>query len=316
MLYCEIPWSNCIAFGVDNTSANVGRHKSLIADAREKNENIVLMGSPCHIAQNAARKTTKAFCNHLLERFDVEELLVDIYFHFGNSSKRKNILAEFNSFCDQNYCKIIKFHSVRWLGLSTCVERTLKLYPSLKSYFLSQNSEMKDGEQKLTRLYRLINSFVNEVQEIYLNFIHGALPRLINLNLLLQPSDPHIHFMYDALFDTSVTLLSRFISPDIVTQYKNHKLSNEDIRIIVEDPDYCLPTNTLFVGFLARTQADKLLHDGTISENEYEAFFTACLKFHKTGFLYALKNFPLDNELLQHARIFNLFNQKCSFESI
>ena len=122
--------------------------------------------------------------------------------------------------------------------------------------------------------------------------------------------------MYDALFDTSVTLLSRFISPHIVTQYKNYKLSNEDIRIIVEDPDYYLPTNTLFVGFLARRQTNKLLHDGTISENQYKAFFTACLNFHKSGFLYALKNFPLDNELLQHARIFDFLNQKCSFESI
>ena len=110
-------------------------------------------------------------------------------------------------------------------------------------------------------------------------------------------------------------MLSRFISPDIVIQDKNHKLSNENIRIIVEDPDYYLPTNTLFVEFFARTQANKLLHDGTISENEYEAFFTACLNFHKTGFLHALKNFPLDNELLQHARIFNFLNQKCSFES-
>ena len=72
----------------------------------------------------------------------------------------------------------------------------------------------------------------------------------------------------------------------------------------------------LFIGFLARTQANKLLHDGTITENEYEVFFTACLNFHKTGFLYALKNFPLYNELLQHARIFNFLNQKCSFESI
>ena len=129
------------------------------------------------------------------------------------------------------------------------------------------------------------------------------------MNLLLQRSDPIIHLMYDALFDTSVTLLSRFISPDIVTQYKNHKLSNEDIRIIVEDPDYYLPTNTLFVGFLGRTQANKLLHDRMISENEYEAFFTAGLNFHKTGFLYALKSFRLDNELLQHARIFNFLNQ-------
>ena len=43
---------------------------------------------------------------------------------------------------------------------------------------------------------------------------------LINLNLLLHRSDPIIHLMYDALFHMSVTLLSRFISPDIITQYK------------------------------------------------------------------------------------------------
>ena len=107
------------------------------------------------------------------------------------------------------------------------------------------------------------------MQKIYLNFLYGALPRLINLNLLLQRSNPIIHLMHDALFDMSVMLCSRFISLDIVTQYKNHKLSNEDIRIIVKDPDYYLPANMLFIGFLARTQANKLLHDRTISENEY-----------------------------------------------
>ena len=57
----EIPWSNCIAFGGDNTSVNVGRHKSWIVEARKKNEQIILMGCPCHIAHNTARKSTKTF---------------------------------------------------------------------------------------------------------------------------------------------------------------------------------------------------------------------------------------------------------------
>ena len=109
----EIPWSNCIVFGGDKTSVNVGRHKSLIDEARKKNEHIVLMGCPCYIAHNTARKSTKALCYYLLEHFDVEELLVNIYLHFDHSSKRNNLLVEFSSFCDQNYCKIVKFHSVR-----------------------------------------------------------------------------------------------------------------------------------------------------------------------------------------------------------
>ena len=133
MIKYEILWSNCIAFGVDNTSVNIGRHKSLIVEARKKSECVVLMGCPCHIAHNTARKSTKAFCNHLLEHFDVEELLVDIYFHFNHSSKRKNLLAEFNSFCDQNYCKII-FILFASLDCLT-VLKNFKVIPFFKKLF-------------------------------------------------------------------------------------------------------------------------------------------------------------------------------------
>ena len=54
----------------------------------------------------------------------------------------------------------------------------------------------------------------------------------------------------------------------------------------------------------------KLLDDGYITKRQ-----CACLIFHKTSFLYALKNFPLNNDLLKHARVFNFCNQKSSFES-
>ena len=175
----EIPWSNCIALGVDNASVNVGKLKSLIVEVRKRNENVILMGSPCHIAHNTAGKSTKAFCDHITEHFDIEVLLVDIDFHSDYSLKRKNTLVEFCTFCNQEYCKIIKFHSVHWLGLFTCIERILKLYPSLKSYFLSQNMEVKNGKGKLTRLNRLIKSFSNKMHEVYLNFLHGALQKFI-----------------------------------------------------------------------------------------------------------------------------------------
>ena len=213
----EIPWSNCIALGINNTSVNVGKIKSLIAEVRKRNENVI--SCPWHIAHNTAGKSTKAFHDHITEHFDIEELLVEIYFHFDYSSKRKNTLVEFCTFCNQEYCKIFRFHFVCWLGLFTCIERTLKLYPSLKSYFLSQNMEIKNGKEKLTRLNRLIKSFSNKIQEVYLNCIHGALPKFIRLNLLLQRSEPIIHLMYDALFDALVILLNRFMSP------QNHRLS-------------------------------------------------------------------------------------------
>ena len=143
MMKNNIKWDNCVSLAVGNTSVNVGHNNSVIVEARKKNEHIILMGCPCHIAHNAASKATKAFVK-VADNFDVEELLVDIYFHFDYSSKRKNLLVEFCEFCGQQYCKIIKFHSVRWLGMSTCIERVLRLLLSLKSYFESLDSEIKN----------------------------------------------------------------------------------------------------------------------------------------------------------------------------
>ena len=152
-----IPWDKCISLGVHNTSVNIGKHHSLITKAREKNDEIILMGCPCHMAYNTARHTTKVFEKSII--FNAEELLVDLYFHFDYSSKRKNLL-EFCAFCNQDFYKILKFHSTRWLGLSTCIEKTLKMYPSLKSYFASQNP---DGERTVSRLNRLIDAFGNVI---------------------------------------------------------------------------------------------------------------------------------------------------------
>ena len=158
-----IPWDKCISLGVDNTSVNIGKHHSLITKARENNDEIILIGCPCHMAYNTARHATKAFEKFVI--FNAEELLVDLYLHFDYSSKRKNLLEVF-AFCDQDFYKILKFHSTRWLGLSTCVERTLKISPSLKSYFSSQNPKIKDGERTVSRLNRLIGAFGNVITEV------------------------------------------------------------------------------------------------------------------------------------------------------
>ena len=134
-----VSWAHCVSLGVDNTSVNIGKLNSLIVKARKMNENIILMGCPCHMAHNTAGKAEKEFEKYV--DFNAEQFLVDLYFHFDYSSKRKNLLVEFCDFCGQEFHKILKFLSVCWLGLSTCLERTLKMNPSLQSYFLSQEPE-------------------------------------------------------------------------------------------------------------------------------------------------------------------------------
>ena len=71
-------------------------------------------------------------------KFDVEELMIDTFFFFERSSKRKSELADFASFCNIEYRKILKYVGTRWLSLEQAVDRILQQYDSLRSFFLSE----------------------------------------------------------------------------------------------------------------------------------------------------------------------------------
>ena len=55
-----IAWDNYVSLAVNNTSLNVGRTNSVIVETRKKNKNM-LMGFPCHMANNNASKSTQVF---------------------------------------------------------------------------------------------------------------------------------------------------------------------------------------------------------------------------------------------------------------
>ena len=64
--------------------------------------------------------------------------IIDFYFDFDWSSEGKSILAEFWNFCDQEFSKVIKFHSFWWLVFSGCLMGAVKpffckeLFPILR----------------------------------------------------------------------------------------------------------------------------------------------------------------------------------------
>ena len=141
-----------------------------------------------------------------------------------------------------------------------------------------QNPKIRDGEKQPSCLNRLIAAFKNAMVEAYLTYLHSTLPLLINLNLLLQRSDPIIHLMYNAVFDVSV-LLSCFMLPEIVTQFKN--MLGEEAN---EDPLNYLTTDKLFVGFLPKSKVNEMLYDGTISDREEK--FIRCLSLFSQNWVF------------------------------
>ena len=69
----------------------------------------------------------------VLDRMQKECEIVDIY------TVRVEMLNEFCETAEVEYQKILGYSKTRWLALLPAVERILKLYDPLKSYFLSQD---------------------------------------------------------------------------------------------------------------------------------------------------------------------------------
>ena len=92
----------------------------------------------CYIFHSAICEGGILFLN--ITSFDIEDHGIDLYQWFGKSSKHKNVLNEYFEFCDMEYSEVIKFVSTCRLSLDFCVNREIKKYEGLKSYFLSEET--------------------------------------------------------------------------------------------------------------------------------------------------------------------------------
>lgn len=92
---------NCTSVGVDNTSVNIGVSNSLKVRIQACNSSVFFNGCPCHIVHNAAQKGAEQFS--VVPGFDIEEFIVDIFYWFDKSTKRKNLLQDYCLFFDHIY---------------------------------------------------------------------------------------------------------------------------------------------------------------------------------------------------------------------
>ena len=100
------------------------------------------LGCICHLANLAVGVDIKKL------PLAVEDLLMDVYFHFHKSAKRSEIYKEFQEFTLVESEKILKYCSTRWLSLLTCIQRMLSQWPVLQSYFASHEDVEKRGRVK------------------------------------------------------------------------------------------------------------------------------------------------------------------------
>lgn len=152
-----IPWSNLVGYASDTASVMVGAHNSVLSRIRIKQPKVFSLGCLCHLASLCAVAALKKL------PVSIDELLVDIFYHFKHSAKRYSefveILAEFEEI---KPLRILKHCTTRWLSLQRCIKRLIDQWPALYSYFDRQAgieasnarvqriaSQLKDPEVKL-----------------------------------------------------------------------------------------------------------------------------------------------------------------------
>ena len=282
----SVPWSNAVSLSVDNTNAMIGARNSVASRCKDKNPNIFIAGCPCHLAHLVASEANDAFSEVL--SMNIESIIIDVYYWFEKSSKRKGKLAEYFEFCNQDYQQILKHVSVRWLSLERCVDRVLKKLPSLKSYFLSEDS----ADERFKRLHK---AFSNPLLEPILMFHSASISLFTNFNKLLQRDEPTIHILLDAMNSLAKKLASRILLPSIV---KDNAIKDLDL----DDEEIFKATDQIFLGGLVKTNLSKLINDGDIGMSDYTKVFDAAHYYFKHALKYMQQKFPLSDDLLMNAK--------------
>ncbi|XP_078070941.1 uncharacterized protein LOC144495022 [Mustelus asterias] len=98
-------------------------------------KNIIAANCLAHILYNATR-----FATGKLE-LDVENTVLKVYNHFSISAKRTAQLKEFCEFVDVDNCNLLRHVVTRWLSVLPSIDRILKCWEVLKSYFQSLAEE-------------------------------------------------------------------------------------------------------------------------------------------------------------------------------
>ena len=152
-----------LAYCADNANTNFGGvrrlgHENVYFKLKKllSNQKIVGVGCAAHIVHNAIQTASD------LLPIDVESIINKIYSHFYIYTVRTTELQTFCDEVDVMYKKILGYCKTRWLALLPAVERVLKMFVPLKSYFLSQN--------KCPLV--LQNFFSDPCSEIWLKFVH------------------------------------------------------------------------------------------------------------------------------------------------
>lgn len=239
----NIDKNKCIAFCGDNANCNFGGIRragtnNVFARLKsELNENLLGIGCPAHIIHNSVKTAADVLS------VDVETTIIKLFNYFSIYTVRTERLKEFCEFVELEYHALLSHTKTRWLSLLAAVDRVLKLYDALQSFFLS--------EEKAPKV--LLTLFQNPLSEPYLWFVHSQMSVFERQILKLEKTDISVIEVAVILKDT-LRLINerkeeRFIPIKVKSILKRieNEVSTDDIEKLYAEVDEFYETSAAYL---------------------------------------------------------------------
>ena len=276
----DLPLTNIMSFTSDTCNVMKGARGGVIAKLRSIQPKIIDVNCICHLVNLCVKSAVKSL------PLKVDDLLVDIYYHFRNSVKRIVSLQEFAQFCCVQYKCILKHCETRWLSLCRAINRTLEMWDPLLSYFSSHDEVEKPG--KVKSIFTLMNK---PSTRLWLCFLSNALNVFDKFNAFFQTSSTStVHKLYGESVRLLKNVLAFFVKPQIVRQHLD-----DLTKINFNDPSTHLPTENIFVGDSATALALYLRDNEGERLNE---FYAGVLEFYQRFVQKQIQKFDFRSQLM------------------
>ena len=203
-----IPWKNVVGYASDTANVMVGEHNSVLSRVREKQPKVFSLGCLCHLANLCSAAALKTL------PISVDNLLIDIFYHFKYSAKRWEEFSEIQSeFEDIKPLRALKHSTTRWLSLLRCLKRLLHQWPALHSYF----DRLAEVERSNDRVQRVAKSLKSLEVKLICRFVQFALQPLNKFTTVFQTNASRIGSIHDDTLSLLRSYLANFIKPEVIT---------------------------------------------------------------------------------------------------
>ena len=281
-----IPWKNVVGFASDSASVMVGIRNSVLSRVRAKQPDVFSLACVCHLAALCAASGLKAL------PFSVDDLLIDIYYHFKHSSKRwqefADVLSDFDGIVPM---RVLKHCTTRWLSLERAVKRLIDLWPVLHAYF-DRESEGRSNE----RVRRVAALLASVETKLFVYFIAFALRPLNSFNTAFQTKATKIGMMQQSVVDLLRSFMANFVKLEVLV------VADDMTTINYEDAANQVGDNELGIGTATRLLLVEK-EDEVAGTHLERNFFSGVRRFYEKTVAKIIVKFPFKDQTLADLKV-------------